>query len=502
MKKLLCATLEANEAKVVDVESAFIRALPGFSIVGLASQSINESKDRIKAALGSIGFKFPAQKITVNLSPSDLKKDGSHFDLCISLLIAFQKEEINFENFFVFGELSLNGEIKSTSTLFSLILSLASKHEKLKVLVPQEIAMQVATIPNVEVYGISTLQESVEFFRDSNKEKYLHVNKHPLFQNALKIGDKLFTCNYDFKLDFKEVKGQVRAKRASLIAAAGMHNILYEGSPGCGKSMSVKRLRYILPPMSVQEVLESAAYRSLDEQKCEFEALRPFRNPHHTSSRPSIFGGGSARARIGEVALAHNGILFFDEFPHFSKQVLESLREPLEDSQVLISRVNSKVKYETKFLFASAQNPCPCGNLFNQTKSCTCSDIEINRYKSKLSAPLLDRIDIYVQMDESFDKTDGLSSSQMYELVLKAFMAQQKREQSELNGKLDEKELSSVCQLGKEEDSILEKAVLKYGLSQRGINKILRVSRTIADLEGSQNIQKSHLLEALSFRQR
>ncbi len=261
---------------------------------------------------------------------------------------------------------------------------------------------------------------------------------HSFCENILEIQGKNYFYTHHFPLDFSDVLGQHRAKRAMLIAATGMHNLLMEGSPGCGKSMSIKRLRYILPPQSIEEILESNAYQSLQEEDVALSPLRPFRSPHHTSSRPSIFGGGSSHSRAGEIALAHNGILFFDEFPNFAKTVLESLREPLEDHQVLISRVNTKMSYATKFLFAAAQNPCPCGNLFSQIHECRCSEPEINRYKNHISEPIMDRIDLYIQMSEDHSKEKGLNSAQMFEQVLKAFIMQKKRAQNEFNGKLDE----------------------------------------------------------------
>jgi len=502
VKRLGCATLDANTAHVVEVESAFVRALPGFSIVGLPSQAIQESKDRIKSALLGVGFAFPAQKITINLSPSDLRKEGSHFDLGVALLIALQKERVDFGAFFVFGELGLDGAVKSTATLFSLLLSLASVVENAKVLVPLSIASRASQIPGLHVYGVETLHEALVFFQDpSTQENALHVNTHPLFGAPVWIAGAPYVHNTHYPLDFADIKGQERAKRAALIAAAGMHNILFEGSPGCGKSMSAKRLRYILPPMSVAEVLETTAHRSLDGEDAEFEPLRPFRSPHHTSSRPSIFGGGSGQAKIGEVALAHHGILFFDEFPHFTKQVLESLREPLEDAKVLISRVNTKVTYPTKFVFVAAQNPCPCGHRFSLAKPCRCSEVEIARYKARLSGPLLDRIDLYVQMDEERGSA-SVSSETLHQSVLEAFIRQKERGQQELNGKLNDQELTRVCTLAPEAKVVLEKAASRYGLSHRAINKTLKVARTIADLEGSGELMEAHILEALSFRQR
>ncbi|MDR0407300.1 MAG: YifB family Mg chelatase-like AAA ATPase [Campylobacteraceae bacterium] len=505
MKRLLCATLEANTAHSVEVESTFVRALPSFSIVGLAQQSIQESRDRIKAALGSINFKFPSQKITVNLSPSDLPKYGSHFDLGVALLVALQKESVDFGNFYCFGELGLDGSIKSTVSIFPLILSLASRLKNLSVVVPSESMKLVASIPNIKVYGIKNLQEAVEFFQNAEfRESRLVKSMHEIFKNSITIADKIYIVNDDFELDFADIKGQAHAKEAMMIAASGMHNILLEGSPGCGKSMSIKRLLYIMPPLEIDEILQNAANRSLSGEGTVFEKLRPFRAPHHTSSRPSIFGGGSNfGAKIGEVALAHNGILFFDEFPYFSKQILESLREPLEDGQVLISRVNSKICYETKFLFAAAQNPCPCGNLFSNIKPCKCSDIDIQRYKAKISTPLLDRIDIYVQMDESgIEDISNMSSKQMRANVLNAFIAQKRRGQKELNGKMDDKSIERFCKMTDDAKEILKNAAMRFGLSHRGVGKLKKVARTVADLDEADLINKTHMLKSLSFRQR
>lgn len=288
-----------------------------------------------------------------------------------------------------------------------------------------------------------------------------------------------------------------------MIAAAGMHNLLFEGSAGSGKSMCAKRLCYIMPPQSVHEVLSAAAYRSLNQEDSDFSAIRAFRSPHHTSTKSSIFGGGSSSARIGEVALANGGVLFFDEFPHFARGIIESLREPLEDFKIHISRVNSKLTYETKFSFVAAMNPCPCGNLLNKSLSCRCSENEIARYRAKISEPILDRIDMLVQMDEiSPNDKASLSSAQMSEQVLRAFIMQKNRGQDELNAKLSDAWLSRVCVLDSEAKEVLERAIIRYSLSQRGIKKCLRVARTIADLDEVENVKKQHLIEALSYRTR
>ena len=490
MKTINCATLDGFDAKVVDVEVAFVRALPSFTIVGLAQTSIQESKERVKSALSTIDFKFPPQKVTVNLSPSDIRKEGSHFDLPIALLIALQKEKIGFDGFMAFGELGLDGTLKDTNSLFAIILSLAQEGLVSKVIIPKESVEKISKIPSLEIYPVQNLEEAIKIFM-LPQEAYL-----------IRSNEKELTPYHDsYDLDFKDIKGQEIAKRASLIAAAGMHNILYEGSPGCGKSMSAKRLQYILPPMSQEEILYKAKLDALDGVEPDFGHLRPSRSPHHTSTRASIFGGGSKSAKIGEVALAHNGILYFDEFPHFPKAILESLREPLEDYSVLISRVNSKIKYPTKFLFVAAMNPCPCGNLLSIKKDCRCSDLEIKRYKNRLSSPLLDRIDLYVQMDE-ITPTDKatVTSAQMHEKVKLAFLAQSARKQGELNGKMSDNDIQKFCILDSESQTILDNAINRFDLSQRAINKSLKVARTIADLAESEDILKAHLLESLSYR--
>ena len=490
MKTITCATMDGFNAKIVDVEVAFVRALPSFTIVGLAQTSIQESKERVKSALSTIDFKFPPQKVTVNLSPSDLRKEGSHFDLPIALLIALQKEKVSFEGFMAFGELGLDGTLKDSNSLFAIILSLAQEGLISKVIIPKESVEKISKIPSLEIYPASNLKEALEMFM--------------LPQKAMMItSDEIETTTYhdNYTLDFQDIKGQEIAKRASLIAAAGMHNILYEGSPGCGKSMSAKRLQYILPPMSQEEILYKAKLDALDGVEPDFKSLRPSRSPHHSSTRASIFGGGSKSAKIGEVALAHNGILYFDEFPHFPKAILESLREPLEDYSVLISRVNSKIKYPTKFLFVASMNPCPCGNLLSVKKDCRCSDLEIKRYKNRLSSPLLDRIDLYVQMDEitPLDKST-ITSAQMHKKVKEAFSLQKARGQSELNGKMSDKEVIKYCTLDDESKTVLDNAVHRFDLSQRAIQKTLKVARTIADLNASETISKAHLLESLSYR--
>jgi len=500
VKKAFCATLDFHDAKKVLVEATLIRALPAFSIVGMANISIQESKDRIKSSLLSLGYKFPTQKITINLSPSDIKKEGSHFDLVIALLVYFQKTSFTCEDFYIFGELGLDGKVHSSSTIFPILLSLVRKEREINVLIPKELVSKASQIEGLNVYSTDSLKDAIDFFESQRykKEPPFKDKSYTFYDKKIDINNKEYYYNISYPFDFSDVKGHGFLKRILTVSAAGMHNILLEGSPGCGKSMSIKRLRYILPPCSIEEILEINAF----DNSVDLSATRPFRSPHHSSSKPSIFGGGSGKAMAGEIALANLGILFFDEIPYFSKQVLESLREPLENHKVLISRVQNKIEYRAKFLFAAALNPCPCGNLYSKTKECRCSDLEIARYRARLSEPILDRIDLHVKMDETFSKDETKSSEKMFEDVLKAFVAQRRRGQKELNGNLDELDIKRYCILDNEAEETLQKAIQRFSLNQRGVSKILKISRTISDIEGSTDIRKRDILEAIGYRRR
>ncbi|MFA9374458.1 MAG: YifB family Mg chelatase-like AAA ATPase, partial [Poseidonibacter sp.] len=414
----------------------------------------------------------------------------------------YDKKSINFDEFYVFAELGLSGQLKDTSTIFPIILSLARNKKLKKVLVCQDSAEKISNIPNIEIYVVKDIVEAIDFFNSNDKEKYKY-NKNSLHYEKLIINDETFYYEKNYDENFSDVIGQDLAKFASLICACGNHNMIFEGSPGCGKSMIAKRLRYIMPPMSLEEILEKAKLQSLDYKEVDFIPLRSFRSPHHTSTKSSIFGGGSSNAKMGEIALCNNGILFFDELPHFSKSVLEALREPLEDNKILISRVNSKIIYDTKFTFVSAMNPCPCGNLLSSIKECRCNELEIQRYKNRLSDPFLDRIDLYIIMNDSFkDSKNIVTSEELHEKVIEAFKIQKKRGQKDLNGKLKDEDIKKYCTLDEESSFIMEKAIINYQLSFRSINKVLKVARTIADLNSNENISKSDLLQSLNFRKR
>jgi magnesium chelatase family protein len=502
MKQVNCATYEGLDAKVVQVESTLTKGLPSFSIVGMASTAITEAKERVKSALLSNDFSFPPKRITINLAPSDVQKNGSQFDLSIALMIALDFMQEDLSEWFVFGELGLDGAIKENIQLYPLLLSLANQKIISKAIVPHESLHKVCKIPNIEFYGVKTLQEAIDLLKNkdtSSPASQQSAVEYPFYEID---GEKYFYIK-EYAEDFLDVKGQEVAKRAALIAAAGFHNIVYEGSPGCGKSMIAKRLRYILPPMSNDEVLDVAKLHALDFREPDFKPHRTFRSPHHSSTLASVFGGGSHRAQIGEVGLAHRGILFFDELPHFSRNVLEALREPMQDNKIRISRVNAKVEYPADFLFIGAMNPCPCGNLLDENKECRCSELEIKKYKNRLSDPFLDRVDLNVVMQNvNADDTSSLSSKEMHKMVVEAHIFSKRRGQAAFNAKLSDAEIEKFCLMDEEANAVLAMAIGRFALSFRSIKKVQKVSRTIADLDVSEIIMKKHILEALSYRRR
>jgi len=498
MKSIKCASLDGIDAVSIDVESTFTKGLPSFSIGGMANAAILESKDRIKSALLTNDFKFPPKRITINLSPSEIAKKGSQVDLSIALMIALQETKTDMSDFYVFGELGLNGNLKDTKSIFVLILSLVRQGLIKNVLIPKESISKIATIPNINIYAVENLNEAITFFQNDNKSEYLIQNKMFEYENININGEKFyFTQKYNH--DFKEIKGQILAKKAALISAAGNHNIILEGSPGCGKSMIAKRLQDISAPMKLEEILDIAKMESLQAKHPNFEPKRTFISPHHSSTKASIVGG----TQIGEVALSNHGILFFDELPHYQKTVLEAMREPLEDNEISISRVNTKIKYPTKFLFVCAMNPCPCGNLLAQSKECRCTSLETQRYKNKISDPFLDRIDLYVTMNEvTKNDISDVTSEELHSKVIEAFKLQKLRGQKELNGKLSDVDIKKYCILTPNAQNILDLSIEKFTLSFRAIHKVLKVARTIADLDTKESIDTAHIIEALSYRKR
>lgn len=502
MKQLLCATFEGIDAKTVEVQFTATKGLPAFTIVGMANTAITESKERVKSALLSNGFTFPPKRLTINLAPSDLRKEGSHFDLPIAALIALGNYEGDLSDWYVFGELGLDGSVTENTLLYPIILSLANQKVITRAIVPSISLPKLSKIPHITFYGVESLSDTLNLLRsDVLPEANAHISTFDF--NHVAHNEKSYYFHEHYPLDFIDIKGQEHAKRSALIAAAGMHNLLLEGSPGSGKSMIAKRLVHIMPPLHNDEMLECAKLEILEGKEPTFTPMRPFRSPHHSSTGASIFGGGSHKAQIGEVGLAHGGILFFDELPHFSKTVLEALREPLEDRHIRISRVNAKVTYDANFLFVAAMNPCPCGNLFSTSVACRCSDLEISRYKSRLSDPFLDRIDLYVQMHAvSAEDKASVSSNELHSKVRQAFLRQKQRGQERLNGALSDAEIAEYCPLNTETQQVIDQAIGRFGLSFRAVSRILKVARTIADIEGEKDIRKGDLLEALSYRKR
>ena len=379
-----------------------------------------------------------------------------------------------------------------------------AKDKKMKkFIVPYSLAPMLALIPNIDIYPVKSLKNVIDFLMEK-QDIAIFKKIDPSLLYIISDNKKYFYPSInDISYNFSDVRGQQTAKRGALISAVGFHNIIFEGSPGCGKSMISKRIIDILPPISLKEMLDIMKVQYLHLLKIEDKIFRAFRNPHNSSTQSSIFGGGSRASSIGEIALANHGVLFFDELPNFGERILELLRAPLEDNKVLISRVNSKIDYDAKFLFIGAMNPCPCGNLFSSTKECRCQDLEIQRYKNKISDPIYDRIDLYVAMNEtsSEDKSD-ITTKQMQEKVIKAFIKQKQRGQEELNGKLSDLDIEKYCILDDSAKEILDKAQNSFSLSFRSVHKVKKVARSIADLDDKQLISKSHILEALSFRKR
>ncbi len=487
--KLRSAGFLGLEVFPVEVQVDISPGLPFFNIVGLPDAAVKEAKERVRSAVKNAGFSFPNRRITVNLSPSDRRKLGSHYDLPIALGILKAAGKLDLPGDIVyFGELSLDGSINKISGLLAMVLTLYRKGFR-KFFVPPLNVGELELMPSdAEIYTAQNLKE--------------------LSEGGLKrvepAGD-LKGRKKTFSVDLADVKGQKLAKRALEIAAAGFHHLAMVGAPGSGKSMLAKRLPTIMPPMEEGEILEvSQIYSVAGLLENGLITERPFRAPHYTASETSIVGGGSY-PKPGEISLAHRGVLFTDELPEFSRKVLEVLRQPLEDGEVLISRAGYKVKFPAKFLWVSALNPCPCGNYKHPYRECVCKPNQIRRYLGKISSPLWERIDLKiwvqpVEYEKLFKPNEEETSEKVRERVLKAVEIQKGRNPGgKFNGELSGKELQKVIAMDGPEKVFLEKAVTSFGLSARQYHKLLRVCRTIADLEGEGKIRKHHIAEALNL---
>ena len=490
------------DAVIVEVETHYEKQLPSIIIVGLPDSAVRESKERVTAAIKNSGFEFPLKKITINLAPADIKKEGSSFDLPIAIGILAAAEIISSEtlqNSVILGELSLDGSLRKVKGILPIAVE-ALKRGYNKIILPLESVKEASIVDGIDVYGVSNLMETVQLLNGDLKLEPTVTNRDELFSEVNK-----------YHLDFSDVKGQENVKRALEISASGGHNLVMIGPPGSGKSMLAKRFPSILPPLTFEEALETTKIHSIAGILSSEKALiteRPFRSPHHTVSDAALIGGGSF-PRPGEVSFAHHGVLFLDEFPEFKKNVLEVMRQPMEDYKVTISRSKMSLEFPANFMLVAAMNPCPCGYYTDPTKECTCNTGMIQKYMAKISGPLLDRIDIHIEVPAVNYK--DLSSSESSETskeirkrVIDARHIQYKRfNQFKIihsNADMGTKEIRLYCALDGAGRDLLKLAMSKLGLSARAYDRILKVSRTIADLDRSENILSKHVGEAIQFR--
>jgi magnesium chelatase family protein len=487
---------------IVTVEIDISKGLPSYSLVGLPDTGIKESKDRVFSAIKNIGFQYPMERITINLAPANLKKEGPAFDLAIALGILTASNQLSWINppnsYLIIGELSLSGEIRNVTGILPMVLEAKTRGIK-NVIVPYPNRFEAGVVQGISIFPLKHLNEAVSFLNGE-----LILTPFTLDLNTLLASKETTTT-----INFSDICGQDQAKRALEIAAAGSHNVLLSGPPGSGKTLLAKGFPSILPDLTLDEALEITKIHSISGllKNSGIIQERPFRSPHHTISRTALIGGGRI-PKPGEVSLAHLGVLFLDELPEFQKSALEVLRQPLEDQEVTISRINASLTFPASFTLISSMNPCPCGYYNDPTHECICTPQQIKHYQSKISGPLIDRIDIFVEVpgttyDDLQKKATGESSKTIKERVNQARAIQNKRYQNlniYYNSQLTPKLIDSYCKLGPAEENLMEKVYAKMNLSARGYHRILKLSRTIADLDDSPIININHLSEAIQYR--